>query len=46
MNQRENQQMHMVRHHHPSSKFIEVPLAVPNQNRMGDKIRNARVIEP
>jgi hypothetical protein len=38
--------MYMVWHHCPSSKFIEVPLAFPDQNRTGHKIGNARVIEP
>ena len=42
----ENQQVHVVRHHHPSTKIIEMPLASSHQNRVGDRIGNPRVLEP
>jgi hypothetical protein len=44
--QRENQQMHVVRHYHPGTKMIEVPLALSDPNGVGDLIGNPRVPEP
>jgi hypothetical protein len=38
--------MHMVRHHHPRTKTIETPLALPDQNGVGDKIGNSGIEKP
>lgn len=42
----ENQHVHMIRHHNPSMKFVKPLLNRPNQNRLGNQIRNPRVVHP
>ncbi|MGA2714591.1 MAG: hypothetical protein ABSG41_15925 [Bryobacteraceae bacterium] len=41
-----NQQMRVVRHHHPRGKTIEMPLAISDQNGVGDQVSNPRVAKP
>ena len=43
---RENQQMNVVRHHHPGTKFVEVPPGVSVQDGVGDHFSNLGIAKP
>jgi len=45
-NQREDQQMHVVRHHDPGAKIVEAPLVGADQDGVRDQIGNPLVFEP
>ena len=38
--------MHVMRHHHPGTEFIEVSLDFSDQNGPSHQIRDAMVLEP
>jgi hypothetical protein len=38
--------MYVVRHHHPRTKFVKVPLVRSNQDGPSHEIRYTRVLEP
>jgi len=38
--------VHVVGHHNPGDKLIEMSLAFPNQNGAGDGIGNLRLTQP
>lgn len=42
----QNPQMHVVGHHHPCTKFVELPLALPDHDGMSHEIGNLGVPEP
>jgi len=45
-NQREDQQVYVVRHHDPSAEFVEAPLVGSAQDGVRDQIANPPVFEP